>query len=183
MATQHTDNEPFIVDKFFKLAVAGAQEKYKIQIDVRVARRILFAFLREWDGTHETYHPTKSRLLDTHLYPSDERSPYTSFLNRYLKLFPKKNPKDTPKNVQPVTASDWEEVEKSAAWSVWVCERTKEIHLFHNPTMSRSESLFNTLGFELGSVVVEGQPSKNKGLVEVHRNKCFETTYRILSGK
>ncbi len=184
MATQHQDdNGPSIVVDFFKAAVAGAQKKYKTQIDVRTAREILFAFLRSWDGTHETFHNTKSAAIDECLSPGENRSPYTSFVIRYCKLFPKKKKVSAPQEILQISQSDWEEIEKSDEWSVWVCERTREIHLFHNPTMSRSESIYHSRGFELGSVVVEGLPCRNKWLPKRHKDKCFEVTYRILSGK
>ena len=184
MATQHqSDNGPAIVEKFFRAAVAGAQEKYQTQIDVGTARKILFAFLRTWNGTHVTFHNTKSAALDECLYPEEDRSPYTSFVIRYFKLFPKKEKVSAPQEILQISQSDWEEIEKSDDWSVWVCERTKEIHLFHNLTLSRSESNFTNTRFELGSVTTEGETCRNKGVVERHRHKGIETTYRILSGR
>lgn len=184
MSTQHqSDNGPAIVEKFFKTAVAGAQEKYQTRIDVRTARKVLFAFLRTWAGNHETFHATKSAALDECLYPEDDRSPYTSFVIRYFKLFPKKEKVSAPQEILQICQSDWEEVEKSSEWSVWVCERTREIHLFHNLTMSRSESYFTNTRFELGSVTTEGETSRSKVVIKRHLDKGTETTYRILSGR
>lgn len=80
MATQHEDdNGPSIVDKFFKAAVAGAQQKFQTQIDVVVAETLLHEFLRKWDGTHKTFHKTKSAVLDKHLPPNEERPPTPAF--------------------------------------------------------------------------------------------------------
>jgi hypothetical protein len=179
------DNGPGIVDKIFKTAVAGAQGRYKTHLDIRTAKDILFGILKTWDGAPEHFHEVKSAQLDAYLYPGEPRSPYTSFVVRYFKLLKESSSKRAaPKVVaEPVRLADWYEYEKSAEWSVWVCERTREIHLFHNSTMSRTESLYTQNGFDLGSVIVEGEPSRHKRLKEIHRKKCFEVTYRILSGK
>jgi hypothetical protein len=187
VATQpNYDDGPSIVEHVFKAAVAGAQEKYGYILDIKLAKDILFEMLKVWNGSHETFHNTKSGILDDKLYPGEPRSPYTSFLIRYFKALPRKSksrptPSKAPNSM--VSPSDWIEFEKSDEWSVWVCERTHEIHIFHNPTMSHSESLYNSRGFELGSVVVGGLPCQNKWLPKLHKDKCFEATYRILSGR
>jgi len=187
VATQpNYDNGPSIVEKVFRAAIAGAQEKYGYNLDVRLAEDILFEMLKVWDRSHETFHDTKSSILDRVLSPCEQRSPYTSFLVRYFKQLPKRPRSKVVAQPAPetmVSASDWVEFEKTDQWSVWVCERTHEIHLFHNPTMSHSESLYHSRGFELGSVTVEGLPCRNKQLPKLHHDKCFETTYRIQSGR
>jgi hypothetical protein len=180
------DNEPSIVTSCFKAAIVAAQQKYNYRIDLPLAEKILFRMLRTWDRTHETFHTTKSGILDKLLYPGEQRSPYTSFLVRYFKLLPKRpqaSPTPIKTEIVPVTSSDWEELEKSVEWTVLVCERTREIHIFHSPTMSHSESVYDSRGFSLGSVIVEGMPCRNKWLPKAHYNKCFETTYKILSGR
>ena len=68
-------------------------------------------------------------------------------------------------------------------WLVVVEEKTREIHLSHYPTMTRSESNYHNHGFVVGSVTVRNQPCFIPGHVALHKQKCSEITYRILSGK
>jgi hypothetical protein len=68
-------------------------------------------------------------------------------------------------------------------WIVTVQERSREVLLYNHVTMTRSESNFTKSGFHLGSVTVKEEICRNKGHIELHRQKCAEVTYRILSGK
>jgi hypothetical protein len=187
MATQaYYDGEPFIVKSHRVAAVAAAQEKYGVILDLDIVEEALLAMMREWDSSRqEDFHPTKSRILDRLLPPCEFRSPYSSVIVRYFKSFPKKQRERTPKRseVQPVTHEDWERVEDTSEWSVWVCERTREIHLFHNPTISHSESNYTTsetgIKFLPGSVTVEGQTCTSKELRKQHQEKGEGITYLI----
>lgn len=186
MATQaHNDDRPFVIDNLFRAAIAGAQERFGYILDVRIAKDILFKMFTSWDGSRETFHETKSNILDTCLPPGEQRSPYTSFVIRYYRLLKSRKAKPLAAKAPETTVSqsDWDEFEKTDEWTVLVCERTREIQLFHNPTLSHSESLYHESGFSLGSVIVEGMPCRNKWLPKRHHTKCAEVTYRILSGR
>jgi hypothetical protein len=200
VATQYYDNEPSIVDELFDEAFQEAQQvifsgKDYIGFLPAIGKSYVFELINKWDGLSNTFQPTKSKLLDDWNCKKPLRSGFHSLANRYFaKLKKKYSAKEKPKAVQldllktadapePAIYEPWEKIEDSDAWEVWFCRRTKEIHLYHRRTMTRSESNYHSKGFNLGSVSVEDQPCINTNHIELHRQKCSETAYRVLSGR
>lgn len=208
MATQPYTG-PSIVDRHFNAAFAKARhnifdDKDFIGFIPPIGMKFLFEFLAQWDGNSpKTAVATRSIILNKWNCKKPLRSGFHSLVIWYLRQFQKpahgnENPEPTLdlfsvktlnepateasaqlEEVQPL----WEQAESSENWDVWICRRTREIHLFHKRTLTRSESLFTATCLDLGSVSVEGRPCRLKQHVDLHRTKGGATLYRILSGR
>ena len=199
MATQYYDNEPYIVDKHLDAAFQEARQatfsgKDFIGFLPSIGKDFLFELLKRWNNQSNTFQSTKSKILDDWNCKKPLRSGFHSLANRYIaKIKGKSSPKEKLKAVQldlpeakvaePEVYEPWERVEDSSLWEAWICLRSKEIHLIHRPTQTRTESNFHSKGFCLGPVTVKGETYRFKNLEEIHRSKCSEITYQILSGK
>jgi hypothetical protein len=167
VATQHSDNIPSVVDEYVLSEICwkeydGERREFNYINLIRI-----ITFIKSGRSRHvrRDYSEAVTYALEQLGIPKEEWTVIRAKASAYFKAMKHPNELD------------------DMYWDVTVSEKTREIFLYHLSSMSRSESLYNNHGFDLGSVVIEGRPCRHKRLVELHRRKCFEVTYRILTGR
>jgi hypothetical protein len=167
VATQHRDNDPFIVDEHILSNICWAEfDELNRDYDYDNLLRVI-RFIKTGGARHigRDYSEAVTHTLKQLRVPENQWTVIRAKASAYFK------------------AAKHPSVLDDVYWEITVAEMTQEIFLYHRSSMTRSESLFGKRGFELGSVVVEGRPCRQKQVIDLHRRKCFEVTYRILSGK
>lgn len=167
MASTHTDNEFFIVDEKILSEICWEEyAKHGREFDYNhLLRVVTFIKSGQARSVRRSYSEAVTFALEALRIPKEQWTVIRAKVSAYFKALKDPGPLD------------------DRYWEVSVLSDSREIFLYHRASLSRSESLYHRRGFELGSVIVEGRPCRQKTLIDLHRSKCFETTYRILSGR
>ena len=170
MSVQHTrGNDPFIVETILSSVCWDEYDHERREFDYsnleKVIKLLKSGRLAAFRGD---YSEAVTAALEQLSIPRSEWTVIRSLSSKYFKQV-----KDA-KVHYPLDDKHW---------IVSIEEKTWEIFLYHLATMTRSESIYSARRIELGSVSVEGRPCRDKKLVELHRRKCTEVAYKILSGR
>lgn len=169
MATKHTrDNDPFIVEYILSEVCWEEYDDKRRHFTYRALVRLIRVIkLVRWPK-HLTYPEVVTESLKHINAKRGEYEVLRALTSAYFKRV---------KAGGTVTGAD------DAAWKITIDEQTREIILYHSPTMTRSESLYTNRSFELGSISTEGRPCRHKKLRELHEEMGRTVVYEILSGR
>ena len=159
MATQHTGNDPRIVDSILsplcwaEYSRGREDREYDYENLVR-----LIKYLKSGKANRKNYSEAVTHTLKHLLIPESEWTVLRALASAYFKAL---KPVKQPTQPDPL-------------WSVTVLEASREIRLYHYPTMTRSDSLYDHTQCYPGSVSTEDRPCRHKQHIELHRGKCLE---------
>jgi hypothetical protein len=160
-------DDPFIVESILsrvcykEFEANGKCREFDYDILVKLIQRIKSPGWRR----AEKYEDTVTQAL---VYVGAKRSEYTVLRHLASEYF------KAVKKAHPLDGHEWE---------ITVDTNTREITLYHYPTMTRSESLYTLKHFDLGSVTVEGRPCRHRQQLKLHAQMGRRVVYEIASGR